>query len=206
MWIIIGITIKGKQTKRWKRMKGVNGSIKTERSKRTKKKIRGKIYHTHDNGGRPFLVVVRSQVKNKKLKIVSVLTYKQFDDSKREQDYDKLVVAFKKVQKVWIGKGTIGKKRGGDNLNKAWTYGNSILLQLNKHLYVFIDHNIYCFKTNEEIIKYYSLIGNSDVPYPVALSKNYAYFMLDCQQIERKKFPKDTDWSNGYSWFFGLKE
>ena len=95
------------------------------------------------------------------------------------------------------------KERSGDNLNKAWTYGNSILLQLNKHLYVFISHNIYCFKTNEEIIKYYSLIGNSDVPYPVALSKNYAYFMLDCQQIERKKIPKDTDWPNGYSWFYG---
>jgi len=81
-------------------MKGVTTKGVTTRSK---KKMRGKIYHTHDNGGRPFLVAIRSQVKNKKLKVVSVLTYKQFDDSKKEQDYDKFLVMFKKV---WIGKGT----------------------------------------------------------------------------------------------------
>ncbi len=63
--------------------------------------------------------------------------------------------------------------------------GNSVLLQvIDKYVYIgmtYTGSEIYEFKPSDEdeIIEYYSLVGNNDVPYPVAIGKKNVYFMLE---------------------------
>lgn len=47
---------------------------------------------------------------------------------------------------------------------------------------------IYSFTSEDPIIKYHSEIGNNDVPYPIAESKNQYFFMLDQIQMYKKDF------------------
>jgi hypothetical protein len=56
---------------------------------------------------------------------------------------------------------------------------------------------------------YYSLLGNSDVPYPVLLETTYVYFLLDHNYISRNEFsPSMTkkDWEDAYSRYYGWKD
>ena len=58
--------------------------------------------------------------------------------------------------------------------------GNSILLQTGKNKYVYIGDGIRSFTTkNGDVIKkYYSPVGNNEVPYPYAIGDKYVYIML----------------------------
>lgn len=66
--------------------------------------------------------------------------------------------------------------------------------------------SVFSFTTDDEIIDYISPVGNSDVPYPVAYSKNNVYFMLDDQYIKRKDLELEANVSNAenlYGEFYG---
>lgn len=105
---------------------------------------------------------------------------------------DKKVKTYNNVKKVFVGK----------------PRGNSILLRISEKRYVFIGHNVYEFETKEPITKYYSEIGNSAVPYPVAVSRNYAYYMLDKAAVPKDEFDdlsKRTPlWRSSYRLFYKL--
>jgi hypothetical protein len=107
--------------------------------------------------------------------------------------YTDLVKKYENVKKLFAGRDYSG-------LNK---HGNTVLLELPNNRYVFIGEGIYEFTAPEKITKYYSLFGNNESPYPVALSKNYAYFMIDKEMIERDKFQTNVDWTDGYKWYYG---
>ena len=68
--------------------------------------------------------------------------------------------------------------------------GNSILLALKDGRNVFIGHSIYEFKSEGPILEYYSNVGRSSVPYPVALDANNVYFMLDKTYVPIKDIPR----------------
>jgi len=160
--------------------KGVYKWVKV--SKTLKRK--GKHYDIHDNGSRPFRVFVDGST-------VSIYrgTLKE-DDT---YDYDKLIRSIK-VKKVYLG----GKKSG---------LGNSILLHLSGNKYMYIGSEIYEFEMLDSIDSYFSMIGNSDVPYPVLLGKEYAYFMLDHCYVSRTQFsPSMTkhDWEESYYRYYGF--
>ena len=53
------------------------------------------------------------------------------------------------------------------------------MIKLSKHKYIYIGWKIYEFKTNDEIIKYVSPIGNSDVPYPYTIGTKNTYLMIE---------------------------
>jgi hypothetical protein len=55
--------------------------------------------------------------------------------------------------------------------------------------YLHVGIDIFTFKTQEPIEKYFSPIGNSAVPYPFARSENYVYFMLENVGIPKKSLP-----------------
>ena len=146
-------------------------------------------YKIHDNGSRPFLVTIKNN---------NVQVYKLPDEFYNERnmaydrDYTKFVKEFKNVNKVFIGK---SQKSSFDS--------NTILLQISKNRYVYIGSIIYEFTAdNDEIVEYFSYVGNSNVPYPVALGNNYVYFMLDKVYIDRNLFPKDTNWIDAYTIFY----
>ena len=158
-----------------------------------------KKYITHFNGDRPYLVCI-----GKKEILIYVIDFEKYIDDVVFNNseniywkYTKMVKKYENIEKVFIGKSKKHSKKFD---------GNTILLQLNNNKYVFICNNINEFKLNDHIEKYYSSIGNSDVPYPIILGKKNVYFMLDYTYVDRKLFPDnmtDTDWSDCYSYYYG---
>lgn len=180
--------------KRWKKVK--------ESSQRSN---RGKSYLTHDNGGRPFLVNINKN--NVEIYKQPKLTFEEIDELyEKKSSYTILVKRYNNTDKIFIGKSPLNKSTKYSGGHGPKFDGNTILLKLKaSNRYVFIGDGIYEFDAPEEINAYYSSVGNNDVPYPVALSKNFAYFMLkeDTVYIPRNEFRKDVDWSDGYHSFYG---
>ena len=85
--------------------------------------------------------------------------------------------------------------------------GNSILLKLNQNVYVYIGDRVYEFEVeeDEEIISYHSPVGNSDVPYPFAVGKKYAYFMLDKKRVPREDYDQQIPENcvDAYNYYYG---
>lgn len=141
-------------------------------------KQKGKCYDTVDNGASPFRVCVNGP---------SVSIYKRSDHVAK-------LVRTVSVKKVYLG-------------GKQSEIGNSIVLHLSGNKYMFIGHEIYEFEMEDDVDAYFSLIGNSDVPYPVLLGTKYVYFMLDHCYIPRTSFSpsmKKSDWKNAYQRFYGF--
>ncbi len=148
-----------------------------------------RIYKIHDNGGRPFHVKVRgndieiwknmSTYEVKDGKFVDV-----FKDPKKLYDWT--------VDEVFIGKKSPGG--GYDGLKPREADGNSILLKKGSK-YVYIGTEIYEFTPldGDTIEKYYSNIGNNDVPYPYAIGKKYIYLMIEKVAVERGLFDLKDD-------------
>lgn len=136
----------------------------------TMKKTKGmKTYTIHDNGGKPFLV---GDFGGK------VVVYKQdYNEDMEEYTLGKklLEIGYKKI---FVGDNTL-EQEGYEP--KGEGKGNSILLQLSKNKYMFIGWKIETFATpdGDEILRYYSPIGNNDVPYPYAIGKKYTYLMIE---------------------------
>lgn len=152
--------------------------------KRWSKISEGKVYFTLDNGGRPFKVVIKDN---------NVDVYKL---SLKDNNYDKLIKQFK-VKKIHIGK----------HESKIYN-GNTILLELLNNKLVFIGDSIYEFELAKDdvIKKYFSIVGNSEVPYPVLLGKNNFYSMIAKQYCSREEFPESftsSDFKNGHTYFYG---
>jgi len=135
-------------------------------------KIKGKKLFVHDNGDRPFVVIIASEIL--------VFKSKYLKDEKAYY-FDKLVLKIPKYKKIFIGK------------DKEYGFtGNSNLVMINDFEYIYIGGSIYKFKTKEVITKYVSEVGNSDVPYPFAVSASYYYLMIENVFYDKKQIPKDT--------------
>jgi len=167
-----------------------------------------RVFQTHDNGGRPFQVVIDYD----------------FIDIEVQYDYDTGIyepfktLTWDEIQEIKVG-------NQGDN---GFWIGNSILIKLRlspenipdkrsntmyldksipiKHWYLYIGSEIYQFFTDTPITQYHSYGGNNDVPYPIAVSKDKIYFMLndcyanieDIQKIE----PGFDDWFDAYPFYY----
>lgn len=154
----------------------------------SKRSYKGKHYFIHENGGRPFVVFIN---KNK------VDIYKQSKEKNNEKldinNYDKLVKSFN-VSKIFIGKSPkIEMTEYSGGYGKKYD-GNTILLELKNNNYVFINgyYGIENFKLkNDKIVKFYSPLGNNNVPYPFALGeKNYYFFVYPDGYLSKSLFPK----------------
>ena len=140
------------------------------------KKDKSKTYYTHDNGGRPFKVVI----KDKK---VYVYKYKNYDETTDTDLYSEKSIKYEKkdyfkCKKIFIGKSPKNKSTilsGG--YGPKFT-GNSILLQITKNKYIFIGYKIFSFTSKSEIKKFVSPVGNSDVPYPYAIDIDGRYYLM----------------------------
>ena len=163
-----------------------------------------KSYLIHDNGGRPF----RVEVSGKNVEIYKG-EYRKLDDGKtivyENMDYNKLLKKLV-VKEVHLGQspcipaadacGSFGK-------------GNSILLHVNGNKYMYIGHEIYEFTMEDDFDKYYSLIGNNDVPYPIIVGTKYVYFMLDHIYLSKELFKAKmsaAEWADAYTYFYGRKD
>jgi hypothetical protein len=173
IWIVVQI---GAGIKRWQRF---NPHPK------------GKRYYTHDNGGRPYLVII--------YKDLAYIYECDIDKYTNKCTYDTLIKKYTIVDK-YIGKDTRGH------------IGNSIILQLSSTKFVFVGNIVYEFYIKDKIIKYYSFVGNSDVPYPVLVGEKNVYFMLDKTFVDKKHFyckndhNKKINWEQAYDLYYGVRK
>jgi len=134
-----------------------------------------KSYEIHDNGGRPFRVEIQGN---------NVSVWKNMNEY--ELVKGKFVTIEKPEKHCFDFEADvlfIGKKSpdgGYDGLKPKEAEGNSILLQTGSK-YVYIGSEIYEFAPvkGDTIIKYYSNVGHSDVPYPYAIGKTHVYILLE---------------------------
>jgi len=148
------------------------------------------VYFIHDNGGRPFKIII----KDNNIDIFAC------------NDFNKLIKSYKNLKYIFIPKGidTYGHIKFIDR-------GNTILAHISGNKYVCIAESIFEFETNnEKILEYHSPIGNSDVPYPLAVGENNIYFLIGKAQsgyVSKdyfEGFQKEYDWStDGYSRLYG---
>ena len=146
-------------------------------------------YEIHDNGGRPFFVDVNglrvSVWKN-------VVDYVKEDGKFKDIQHPPKHLFDFVANEIFIGKKS--PKGGYDGLKPKDAEGNSILLRVGEK-YVYIGSEIYEFspKAGDTIQKYYSDVGNSDVPYPYAVGNTHVYIMLDKIAIEKSFFDMKKD-------------
>jgi len=120
-----------------------------------------KQYYTQHNGATPYRVIINDK---------HVYVFSQENGSLAlDTKYDKIFIG-KNVAKYAVYKG-------------SYT-GSTILIELNNK-YILISNKIYEFETKEPIIKFVSIMGNSNVPYPFALTQNYAYCLNGFRYFER---------------------
>lgn len=176
------------------------------------------VYYTHDNGCRPFMVNVDNT--NKSLVVYQLneeelnkhKTIKEWkvngrhhmevkwdidlnDPKVMRQFYNKPV--FKsRFREIFIGN---HKEKGN---KPRWGLGNSILINKTGREYVFIGEMIYSFIAKDHIVEYHSPIGNSDVPYPFAIGKEYVYFMIEYKVIDVTAFD-DKELEDPYVKLYG---
>ena len=77
----------------------------------------------------------------------------------------------------------------GDDKKDKLGYGNSILINTKDKEYIFICENIVKFNTKDKIVKYYSPIGNSSVPYPYGLDKKGNTYLIYDDNKNKKIVP-----------------
>jgi hypothetical protein len=118
-----------------------------------------KIYYTIDNGGKPYKIIV----SDSNVFVFSGLPH-----------VHSLIYSVKKYLTIFIGKNT---KKYGEHSNGMFA-GSSVLVESKKNEYVFIGNKIKTFRTLEPVVEFHSIMGNSSVVYPFALTTNYAYLML----------------------------
>jgi hypothetical protein len=189
-------------TRRVSKKKSKHKHTITNEYAKLKTKFKGYTsYMTHFNGSRPYLCYIK---KND----VYIYKKKTNDFVYEKKTYTKLVKHYK-ASKVFIGKDTAtsyGSDLDNTTKDRRFSIGNTILVKLSKKKYVYIgDEIVYEFSTEDEITKYFSLIGGNDAPYPVALGKDNVYFMLDKVYIPKKYFPssmKQADFEDAYQLFY----
>ncbi len=129
------------------------------------------IYATHDNGGRPFRVDI-----NPRTKLAHV------SRNPHGSNLESFDIPY---MKVWVGE---SPKNGMTSFSGGYGpefKGNSILFQIkssknNYFRYVFVGERIFEFQTKDEVVKFSSPVGNSDVPYPFAVDKlGNRYLMIE---------------------------
>jgi len=211
MWVIVknknGVKRWAKKTsktkKSRKKSKTTNKSTKTLKKstktlKKSSKALIGKNYLIFDNGGRPFKVVIKG-------KGLDIFTYEGLDENgQSENDYTVLIKSYRNLKKIFVPKGI-------DDRGDPWSggKGNTILAHISGNRYLFIGPWIYEFETKGKILEYHSQVGNSGVPYPLAVGENNVYFLIAKGEgyLSREyfeEFPKKYSWAiDGYLRLWG---
>ena len=136
-------------------------------SNKTRKAKKGKKYSIHDNGGTPFIVYDLGG---------SVDIYTQVFDDKAEKYKEPVFFRNFPYEKIHIG-----DDPKGFGWSEPGTKGNSILLEQKGEKFLFIGRKIQEFSLmkDDQPVRYYSPIGNNDVPYPFLVGKTHTYFMIE---------------------------
>lgn len=137
-------------------------------------------YTVHCNGDRPFVVNVEQGVINI---LAGTTSYKKIKQIKNFEGY-------------WTGYDASVYKE----------HGNTILIQINEHKYIYIGCDIFSFRTNEKILDFISPLGNSDVPYPLAYGTENIYFLCERSYVKANQMQLEPTVANAedlYGEYYG---
>ena len=137
-------------------------------------------YYIHDNGGRPFKVVIEKPANK-----VSIYKVLDCPELLCLPEYSKEKLLEFQAESMFIGKSPLNKMTEfGEGYGPDFD-GNSILLHLTGNTYVYIGSSIYMFNAYGKIISYTSPVGNNDVPYPYAIDDaGNIYLLIEDAVIE----------------------
>nr|QBK88278.1 MAG: hypothetical protein LCMAC202_06400 [Marseillevirus LCMAC202] len=152
-------------------------------------------YIVHDNGSRPFMVVRNGST------VDVYLT--EFDKSTNTTNHGNLIGHYTNVTQFFDGQDPT-----------LHIDGNSILFKHAEHArhhdYTFVGCEIYQFATKERINEYVSPMGNSDVPYPYAITDTRTYLMIEDVYLKNNEMLRKTSTvkeytneSDPYSQYYG---
>lgn len=116
----------------------------------------------HDNGEKPFMAVI-SDTNRVRLYAKNKIDNNGLTIYHDDPFYDKV------VKQTFIGH-DVDYGTDGD--------GNSLLLHEEDLTYTFVGECVRRFKAIAPIVRYSSLIGNSDVPYPYAVDEFNNYYLM----------------------------
>ncbi len=139
-----------------------------ERLRKTKDEIMdngGVQYEIMNNGGVQHLAFMNES---------SAIVYAR--DYDNNDEFSVCIGVFSDIKKGFVGEDT-----------NCGYHGNSILIQTNDHNYTYVGSKFYNFRCEEQILSYHSPVGNSGVPYPVAMTDTQALFMLDRVRVPRTR-------------------
>jgi hypothetical protein len=84
-----------------------------------------------------------------------------------------------------------------------WHGGNSVLLKVRGSTHIYIGSEIFSFNAvNDDIVEYWSPMGNSAVPYPYAVGKENTYLMLERCSIKNSDLNPDL-FHDPYDQYYG---
>ena len=130
------------------------------------------------------------------------------EENKMDQYYDQHIVSLDYLR-VWIPCGSyLTRDDSGKVVEEIDEYfwGNSILAQIGDNEYLYIGTSVRTFCADDRIERYFSLVGNSDVPYPVAIGTKYLFFMESgpcAEPFEKYKNLNFEQLSNAYPYYYG---
>ena len=167
--------------------------------KKQKTDAKGTLYEIHDNGGRPFIAEVNE--RQRKLTVYKSEPVNPDPDVFWGDVYPGKVIHETRYEKLFIGDNILRDSyypRFGSKLSK----GNSLLAHIKGDTYLHVGAEVFTFQTvdGDVIEEYHSPVGNSDVPYPFAIGKNYIYSMLvlDHMYVPREFFDVKQDIGGQY--------
>ncbi len=157
----VGTVVRGNDRKDW---------IVTETSTGIRRWVHISGHLIHDNGGRPFLV----NVKSGEISVLAVKYNKDLYDN--TAIYHKQVLHIPRYMKLFVG------KNAGPfaNKNEHGEYpGSSLLVHVSADKYIYIGSEIFEFTAPSGIKEFVSVMGHSDVPYPFAVGHENTYLLLE---------------------------
>ena len=164
-----------------------NNWIILEKNKIKKWYLLGKYkkYYTLDNGSKKYKVIISD--KNIYIFPNNLDYISDWISIKHQQSQNKQIFIGKNTKKYSVYDGLFS--------------GSSILVEIKKNSYIFIGTKVIEFNTLEPIIEFHSIMSNSSVVYPFALTNNYAYLMLNNIYLKR-----DFDDKDPYDVYYNFKK
>jgi len=143
-----------------------------------------KKYYIHDNGSRPFMVI--DDPSTSKIQVY-VIDEESMEKNKKPNYVKKIYET--KYKKIFIGTDKY-------KISPYWApdfKGNSILVNVSGHKYVFVGKEICEFTAKDDILEFYSPVGNSDYPYPYGIGTNYTYLFAEYVHLNNNFLPNKKE-------------
>ena len=160
-------------------------------------------YYTHDNGGRPFKVVVTKAKSGCQVKVYQ----EKFDEDKDEYNFEtsKCFLSLI-VPRVFVARESDAPPQVRKRKDFWHEDGHVVVLEVNSHESIYIGESVYKFKTLAKLERLESYIGNNDVPYPCVVDQDHnVYLFIENQIIKRLTRKAFGNSGDVYDFYYNTK-